>query len=163
MMNDQGSSKLPLKLLILSCVASGLIFFITNGSPLCFLPIVLYAAFYGLKAVTKRSRPDQDILLGFLILSFFVDDISQVAWGRTIDTWTEAAGALLFRSFGISGMEAFALILSLWLIITRLPHSFRAWYQAGFVNVMVIALGVFLCSLGAGLFGTLDGGDINTM
>ncbi|MBC7659022.1 MAG: hypothetical protein H7249_04875 [Chitinophagaceae bacterium] len=163
MTNAQGSSTSSLKLLLLCCFLSAGIFMMTKGSPVSLLPIGLYTLGIVLSVALKRPRPDQDILLGFLILSFFVDDISEVAWGRTVDTWTEEAGALLFKSYGLTGMEVFAIVMAACLALSQFPRLFRDWYRIGLLNVTTVGFGVFIASLIAGVFGVFDGGKVNTM
>jgi hypothetical protein len=158
-----GPSQSALILLLMSAIASAGIYALTAGSPLCLAPLILYIANFALRVVARRSSPDQDILLGFLVLSFLIDDISQVAWGRTIDTWTEALGAILFKSYGLTGMETFAILLSAWLIIRRAPLLFRDWNKLGFLPIFLVGVAVFICSYITGLFGVMSGGQVNTM
>lgn len=148
--------------LVFSALA-GVLYFLTKGNPLCLTPIFLVPAGLFAAKVVKRDKPDQDILLAFIVLSFFVDDISQVAWGRSVDTITEALGALVFKSFGITGMEAFIIIFAAWIVFVQGPKHFREWYRLGFFTVALVGFGVFVTSLLAGVFGTSNGGVIKTM
>lgn len=141
----------------------GVLYFATKGNPVSLAPALLAPVYLAAREILKREKPDQDILLGLLILSFFLDDISQVAWGRNVDTITEALGAILFKSFGITGNEAFILIFAAWIIFIQGPKCFREWYQLRFFTVLAVGFGVFLMSLLAGLIGVTSGGVIKTM
>lgn len=140
-----------------------LLYVLSKGHPLSLAPLLIVPFFIVSQAVLKREKPEQDILLGFIILSFIIDDISQVAWGRSVDTWTEALGALLFQSFGITGMEAFIIAFGAWIIFVQLPKNFRAWSKLGFFTIAGVAFSVFFLSLLAGGIGLSSGGDWRTM
>ncbi len=161
MPNTKGSNGSSMLLLVGSLITSMGIYLVT--SPACLAPLVLFAASLGARLLSRRQKPDQDILLGFLILSLLIDDVSQVAWGRTVDTWTEAMGVLLFKSFGLTGMEGFALLFTLWILIRMVPAASRDWYRMGFLNIFTVGIAVFIASFIAGLVGIMDGGSLKTM
>lgn len=159
----KGYKQSSLLILLLCCLASGVIYGLTAGSPLCLAPLLLFIAHFCLKVVMKRDKPDQDILLGFVVFSFLIDDISQVAWGRNVDTITEALGAILFKSFGLSGMETFALLMTGWLILRKAPRLLREWSELDFFPILIVAFAVFITSFIAGFMGIMSGGSVNTM
>lgn len=159
----KGYKQSSLLILLLCCLSSGFLYGLTAGSPLCLAPLVLFIAHFCLKVVMKRKSPDQDILLGFLVFSFLIDDISQVAWGRSVDTITEAMGAILFKSFGLTGMETFAIMVTGWLVLRKAPRLLREWTELGFFPILIVSFGVFIASFMAGFTGVMSGGQINTM
>lgn len=159
---NQSRATLLIWQVLLSALA-GIFYFVTAGNPVCLAPALLIPAALAAGRLGKRERPDQDVLLAFIILSFLIDDISQVAWGRNVETLTEILGALLFQSFGITGMEAFIIAFAAWIVIIQGPRYFRDWYRLGFFTLAAVAFSVFLSSLWAGIQGVSSGGVLKTM
>ncbi len=146
--------------LSLAIALSLAIFALQVGSPLCFAPLVAFAALQVFPKLGERA--DQQIFLGFLTLCFFVDDISQVAWGREVDTWTEQMGILLFQSFGLTGIEYFALGMSVFVWVTRRPDQHQRWFRLGLGRLLGVGIAIFAASFFAGLYGMLTGSTPNT-
>ncbi len=151
----------PLAMLAIAIALSLGIFANQPGSPLALLPLVAYAALQILPRLGERA--DQRIFLGFIVLCFFVDDISQVSWGRDVDTFTEQLGIILFQSFGLTGMEYFAIAFSLFLWIARPPRQRAMWMQMGLKSVLGVGIAIFIASIIAGLYGLSSGATVQTL
>lgn len=127
--------------------------------PLSPLPILAVAAWVILPRLGSRS--DQIILLGFFILCFFIDDIALAPW-NDVDSITKDLGILLFRSFGITGFEAFTIGFSfLCFVITKRDEK-TAWVSQGLLPLLLIASLVLTTGLIGALYGVMTGGTLQT-
>jgi hypothetical protein len=127
--------------------------------PLSPLPLLAVAAWIILPRLGARS--DQVILLAFFILCFFIDDIAQGPWNE-LGSITKDLGVLLFRSFGITGFEAFTLgFCFLCFIITRREEK-KAWLNQGLLPLLLIASAVLTSGLFGSLYGVMTGGVLET-
>lgn len=127
--------------------------------PLSPLPLLAVAAWIILPRLGARS--DQIILLGFFIICFFIDDIAQAPWNN-ISSITKDMGILLFRSFGITGFEAFTIGFTLLCLIITRPEEKKAWLSYGLLPLLVIASMVLTTGMVGALHGVMTGGALET-
>jgi|GEM_PF-3361790 hypothetical protein len=146
-----------LLLLLAAALLAGLFFFASQGNPLSLGPLLIFAAWRFLPLLGEKA--DQHIFIGFTILCFAIDDITQNPWGRELEPLTKQLGILLFQSFGITGIEAFAIFFSLWLLLTRSKAQMILWLHQGLFRILGVGLAIFLASTVAGLYGIATGGD----
>lgn len=155
----ESPSRSPFPLFVLGALAalSGILFSAAPESLLCLLPLGLFAAWRFLPLLGEKA--DQHFLIAFLILCFFIDDFTQVPWGRMVDTFTEDLGILLFKSFGITGLEAFTFLFAAWLVLVRPKAQFKRWIELGLIPLLLVSCGIFLASAVGGFVGIRSGGN----
>lgn len=151
---------LSLVLLAFAALAAALIFVKNPGSPLSLAPLLVFAAWRLLPLLGEKA--DQHIFIGFLILCFGIDDMSQVPWGRQLDIFTEEIGVILFKSYGLTGMEFFALGFSFWLLLVRSRQQPLIWVRQGLLTLLGLSAAIFLTSTLAGIYGLATGASIQT-
>ncbi len=127
--------------------------------PLSPLPLLAVAGWVILPRLGSRS--DQVILLAFFILCFFIDDIALAPW-NDLDSITKDMGSLLFRSFGITGFEAFTMGFCLLCVIITRHEEKKAWLAQGLLPLLLIASLVLTMALVGSLYGIVTGGAPET-
>jgi hypothetical protein len=130
-------------------------------SLLPFSPLPLLAVVAWIIMPRLGSRSDQLIFLGFFILAFFTDDRAQEPW-NAIGSITEDLGYILFHSFGLAGIEVFAIGFALLCVIITKREEKLAWLRLGLVPLMLVASAVFTTALVGVLFGVGTGGELAT-
>lgn len=155
-------SRLPASTFVLGTLAilSGILIAFVSNPLVSLLPLGFFVAWRFLPLFGEKA--DQHFLIGFLILCFLIDDISQVAWGRSVDTWTENLGIILFESFGMTGLEAFGLLFAAWLVLVRPKAQIKRWFELGVLPLLLISSSVFVSSALAGIVGLQSGGAMKT-
>ena len=123
------------------------------------LPILLVAVWIIFPKLGPRS--DQAIFLGFFILCFFIDDVAFAPWG-TVNTFTKEMGIILFQSFGLTGIEVFAISFAILCFIITSREEHRRWIRLGIRPFLLIASLVFFSALIATGFGLITGGSLVT-
>ncbi len=154
------SARWSLFLLALAALTSALIFVRMPGQPLSLAPLIVFAAWRFLPLLGEKA--DQKMFLGFIFLCFAVDDMSQVPWGREIDILTEDLGVILFKSYGLTGMEFFAIGFSLWLILVRSKAQLLYWVRQNIITVIALSSAIFIASTIAGMYGLASGANVQT-
>ncbi len=158
--SPRASLRWSLFLLALAALASSLLFIKYVGQPICLAPLLLFAGWRLLPLLGERA--DQRIFIGFMVLCLGIDDMSQVAWGRNVDILTEELGVILFKSFGLTGMEYFAIGFSLWLVLARSRQHIMLWMREDVIKIVALASSIFIASTLAGIYGLSTGADFNT-
>ncbi len=139
---------------------SAVLFFYFPALPLSVFPLMFVGAWMILPRLGARS--DQAIFLSFLVLCFLIDDTALGPWG-TAENWSEMMGILLFQSFGILGMEAFALGFAALCVLITTQEERRHWLKLRLTTLLIISLSLFLPSLLASAWGALTGGALETI
>jgi len=147
-------------LVFIVALALSLVLFMKEALlPFSPLPMLAVAAWIILPRLGSRS--DQVILLAFFILCFFIDDIAQGPW-NDVDSITKDLGILLFRSFGITGFEAFTIgFCFLCFVITKREEK-KAWLGYGLLPLLFVASLVLTTGIIGVLFGLISGGTLQT-
>lgn len=158
--NPAASLRWSLFLLALAALAAALLFVKTVGSPLCLAPLIVFAGWRFLPLLGEKA--DQRILIGFMILCLAIDDMSQVPWGRQLDILTEELGIILFKSYGLTGMEYFAIFFSVWLVLARSREQVMIWLRQDLLKVLTVGSLIFAASTLAGIYGLSTGANFNT-
>lgn len=143
---------------IIGSLSGGLLFWLTKGSPIAIVPVVLLIVptFYFL--ISKISG---GYILALLALwAIFIDDISQVAWGREYEAFTELLGITLYESFGISGLEFLSLLFSLAALLKLIVEGKKTELISG-LKLSLIMSAFFLASFIALFVGLAQGGSLN--
>lgn len=153
--NPDRDLKITMAVLLPTVILSALIFAATPSQPFALLPLLGFIIWRFVPQL--GSRADQAIFLGFFIVCFLIDDIAYAPW-IAVTSITEVAGQLLFRSFGISGMEAFAIGFTAFIIITTRKEEKQRWLALGLHKVLLIPLAIFIPALIATAWGLATGG-----
>jgi hypothetical protein len=135
------------------------IFLKPSLAPLSLLPILLAAVFIIFPRLGPRS--DQLIFLGFFIFCFFVDDVAFAPW-LSGNTFTKELGVILFQSFGLNGIEVFAMSFAMLCLIITQGDERRRWIRLGIRPFLLIASLLFFSALIATGFGLITGGSLVT-
>ncbi|WP_141735283.1 O-antigen ligase family protein [Oligoflexus tunisiensis] len=123
------------------------------------LPVLAVAAWIILPRLGSRS--DQIIFLAFFILAFFTDDRAQEPW-NTVTSITEELGYILFHSFGLAGIEVFAIGFALLCLIITKREEKQAWLRFGLLPLLLVASLVLTTAIVGVLFGIGTGGELGT-
>lgn len=158
--NPSASLRWSLFILAVAALAASLLFVKTVGSPLSLAPLLLFAAWRFLPLLGEKA--DQSILILFMILCLAIDDMSQVPWGRQLDIFTEEIGVILFKSYGLTGMEYFAIGLSAWLVLARSRSHVLLWFREGLPKIVGVGFLIFAASTVAGIYGLSTGANFTT-
>lgn len=140
-------------------LASGLLYFLLKANPLALAPLLAYILFRALPII--QGFDYRSIIIFLAGLALFVDDISQVAWGRNIEMPTEILGKILFESFGVTGLELISCILLLWIILNEKSAVKLSWLRDGLLGLGFLISSYFLSSFVSALIGLFKGGDLN--
>ncbi|MES2744420.1 MAG: O-antigen ligase family protein [Bdellovibrionota bacterium] len=140
-------------------ILSALLFAAMPSEPYALLPLIGFTVWRFFPQLGANA--DQKFLLGFLVVCFLIDDISYGPWGA-IDSVTEAAGQLLFRSFGINGMEACLIAFTFFIAITTRKEDKRQWNKLKLPQLLLIASVILIPALLAALWGMVTGGTLTT-
>jgi hypothetical protein len=148
-----------LDMLILFAAAglSLVLFAMESTMPLSPVPLLAVAAWLVLPRLGARS--DQIIFLGFFIFCFFIDDIAQGPW-NDLSSITADLGVILFRSFGIAGVEAFAIGFALLCMIITRREEKKAWWSQGLLPLLLVSSLVLTTAIVGVFFGVASGGQL---
>ena len=137
----------------------GLFFWLLPLKIVALVPICLYLLLRLLPLFYQLSSALPIYLLAGLAL--FIDDISQVAWGRSLEPFTEPLGMILYESIGINGLEAVSLLLLVWYVATSSAAQRAIWWRLGIVPLIVVSSAIFLSSFYSLVVGQIQGGSLN--
>jgi O-antigen ligase len=141
----------------LFALLSGGLFYWLKANPVAVLPFVAYCGYRSIPLI--RTLDYRYYVLMLVGLALFVDDISQVAWGRDIQMVTEFMGKILFESYGLTGLEMISIGLVVWILLVEQDFEKLKWLRCGLVGITVVAFAYFLASFVSGAVGLLKGGD----
>ncbi|MFW7377346.1 MAG: O-antigen ligase family protein [Oligoflexus sp.] len=151
-------SRILLEIHIFSLL-SGLLFFLLKASPVAIAPIVIYVSIRSIPII--QTIDYRNIVIFLVGLALFIDDVSQVAWGRNIEMPTELLGKILFESFGLTGLEMATIFLLLWIVLIEQPSAKISWIRHGLVSLTLMISSYFLVSFFSAFVGLIKGGDLN--
>jgi hypothetical protein len=151
--------KISMAILLPVALLSAILYAAMPTAPYSLLPLLGFVVWRFFPQLGTNA--DQRFFLGFLILCFLLDDISYGPWGA-LDSVTEAAGQLLFRSFGINGMEACLLVFCAFIAITTRKEDKRLWVRLGLPQLLLMASAILVPALLASAWGLSVGGKLST-
>ena len=141
-------------------MVSGVCFWLVPLKLIALVPIGLYLAVRLLPLF--HTLGPAFLVYVIAALALFVDDISQVAWGRDLTPFTEPLGMLLYESFGINGLEAVSVLMFVWLTTNSSTMQRANWWRLGLLPLLAIGSAMFLASFYSLIIGQLQGGSLNT-
>lgn len=151
--------KITMSLLLPLIVLCSAIYFRAPDQPFALVPLILFALWRFMPKLGPNS--DQRIFLGFFVVCYMLDDTAWNPWiGKS--TITEVAGDLLFKSFGVTGMEAFVHLFTLFIIVTTRWEAKQHWMKLGIHKFLMIPLAVLVTSILASAYGIAKGGQFET-
>ncbi len=149
-----------LAMFCLSSILSGVLFIKNPDSILSALPLGVCLAISLLRTVILGISPGITIVF-ICFWGLIIDDISQVAWGRNYEAFTEVLGSTFYESFGITGIEfiivALGMVACYKLITQQLPlEVMQVW------PLLLVSSAFFLVSFYSMGVGLATGGDWQT-
>ncbi|NRA67327.1 MAG: hypothetical protein HRU19_22780 [Pseudobacteriovorax sp.] len=158
MLNGLLRNKQVFAIILLSLVGAGL-FYLTKASPLAVV-VVLFSV-VGILYPVLRGISGGTFLVLLASWSIIIDDISQVAWGRQYEAFTEILGMTLFESVGITGLEFLAIVFFVFSVIKIFAKTNRS-LLIDYLPLAVVSGSFVIASTVSLLVGLGTGGSLQT-